>query len=102
MEVGTAEHAFRLLEAGRTEIVIESYLTGLQVISRLGYKDIRILSPALNRIPVYHYLNSNHVHHIPMLEKMIKELKNEGLIRKERNDIEQQLLFKNTVIKDLP
>jgi polar amino acid transport system substrate-binding protein len=84
MEVDTApnlESLFRKLDAGRTDIVIDSRSSYCKV-SKLGLHNIVMLEPSLERLPAYHWVSKRHKDLIPRLEAVLKKMAQDGTIRK--------------------
>jgi len=48
--------AFRMLDAGRVDVVVMPVGVGLMAIGQLGLDDIDIAYPSLTKVPLYHYV----------------------------------------------
>ena len=67
------DHAFRILNEGKAQIVIDLKLDGLAYIKQQELSHIKIIEPALKTFPVYHYL---HVEHKNLARKLEQALLN--------------------------
>ena len=77
-KVKDAELLFKLLDAGRTDVVLISKFAGYDMIQKLGLKEIRFLQPPLAIKPNFLYLNKRHESLAPILAQTLKELKSDG------------------------
>jgi hypothetical protein len=62
---------FKMLQAGRGDIVVTAYLTGLAILRQLKATLIVPLDPPVARVPLYHFL---HKKNIALLPKISTEL----------------------------
>lgn len=85
-------HAFRLLINEKVAFVIDDKLNGLQLIKNKNIKGIHLVSPPLASIQIFHYLNSQHAHLIPALEKALRHLHASGRTEQIKNAIISQHL----------
>lgn len=76
----TFEEAFRSLHKGETEIVVVPKLTGLSLSYANKYKNIRPVSSALQRLPLYHFVHKKNSHLIPIITPVLQEMKDSGEI----------------------
>lgn len=72
------ESLFRLLETGRTDVILITKLAGYGTIQKLGLTGIHFLEPPLALEPNFLYLNNRHEHLVPLLTKTLKEIKADG------------------------
>lgn len=82
-----SEHLFTLLEKGRADVVVTVRIEGLNVIRQAGLKNIRLLHPPLEVIPIYPYLNKKHDGIIGKLDRVLKEMKADGTFHEIRGGI---------------
>lgn len=80
--VNSLESAFSMLTRGRADIVVETHYMGLITLNKLKLKNIKVLEPPLEIIPLYHYLNKKHQALIPQLNDILKNMKKTGKIDK--------------------
>ena len=78
IKVKDKNQLFRLLEAGRTDVVLISMLPGYATIEKLGLKGIRFIDPPLAIKPNFLYLNKRHKDLAPKLAQTLRELKQNG------------------------
>ncbi|MCP4105522.1 MAG: transporter substrate-binding domain-containing protein [Desulfobacteraceae bacterium] len=88
------EQAFKKLQIGRSDLVIDAPLNGMKMLNKLGFKDIRFLEPPLEREPLYHYLHTRHANLVPLLEQTLTHMEQEGVIQTIRDQVMQELLNK--------
>jgi len=69
---------FRLLDAGRTDVVLITKLAGYAEIQKLGLKGIIFIEPPLAVVPNFLYLNKRHKDLAPELARTLRELKKDG------------------------
>ncbi|MES2102767.1 MAG: transporter substrate-binding domain-containing protein [Pseudomonadota bacterium] len=84
MRVDTApslESLFNKLQAGRTDIVVESRSSYCKA-RQLGLSRIRMLEPSLEKIVGYHWLSKRHGALIPRLDAVLKKMQQDDTIRK--------------------
>jgi polar amino acid transport system substrate-binding protein len=85
--VATLEQAFRKLEAGRSEVVVDTRLGGLVVLQQLGMDDIVVLEPSLDTSPQFHYLHVRHQQLVEPLTEALKQMEDEGLMQQFQQQI---------------
>ena len=76
----TFAEAFEALENGNTEIVIAPKLTGKSVLYKENYNQIKVVSPTLKRLPLYHFVHKKNSHLIPIIIPVLKKMKESGEI----------------------
>lgn len=76
--VNTAEQAFNMLKADYIDIVVAEYINGLIILRKLGTRDIFILEPPIEQIPVYHFVNKRHADLLPLLKNSLKTMNENG------------------------
>lgn len=73
-ETKTTEEAMKLLESGKLKMVYEERLTGLEIVKKLGLKNIKILEPTLDNVTLYHYIHKSNSFLIPKLENTFRSI----------------------------
>lgn len=86
------EQAFLLLHRERVDVVITPRLTGLDTLSKLPFKEIKILEPPLIQTSFYHYLNKKHEALVPKITAVFQEMHDDGRIAKENERLTNMLL----------
>ncbi|MDO9630834.1 MAG: transporter substrate-binding domain-containing protein [Humidesulfovibrio sp.] len=87
-EAGKLQHArdqealFALLDKGRARIVIADLYTGLEIIRRKGYKNMRALLPPLADPPMYIYLHKRHADLVPRLAQALRQMRRDGTLER--------------------
>lgn len=89
--VSDPNQAFRMLDRGRVDIVIENRLTGLKVMREMGIRNVSILDPPLDDEPLYHYLHKSHAALVPKLAAVLEEMHRDGEIQRLKNETEKAL-----------
>ena len=69
--LNSAEQLFKMLELNRLDIAITSKVSGLSLINRFDMQSVHLLSPALQRNDLYHYLHEKNKQYIPLLDETI-------------------------------
>lgn len=75
------ESLFRKLNAGRTDIVVDSR-SSLCIAKNLAYSNISILEPSLEKRVGYHYLHQRHKELALALERVLLGMEKDGTIKK--------------------
>jgi polar amino acid transport system substrate-binding protein len=82
---------FTLLAKGRTDIVVWGLIEGLINAEKLGeenevmqrsMKNLRVLTPNLQNLPKYLFLNKRHIEIVSKVNSAIKEIKRSGVYQK--------------------
>ncbi len=76
---------FRMLEAGRVDLIAVARLNGLHNIKDLDIPGIKVLHPVVQTYALFHYLHKDNEHLIPRITKSLREMEKEGLIKKIRD-----------------
>jgi polar amino acid transport system substrate-binding protein len=71
---------FRMLEAGRCDVVVSSRASGNEAIDVLSLKGISALDPPLIKESMYHYLHVKNKDLIAPLTKVLTQMEREGLL----------------------
>ena len=69
---------FRMLKAGRVEVVVYEHWQGVVAARRVGLVDVVVHQPALQSLPLYLYLNSRHAALVPKLAEALRSMKQDG------------------------
>lgn len=80
--VDSEELAFSKLNLGRTDIVVDPRYMGIVTLNKLKLKNITILDPPLEIIPLYHYINKKHQALILQLNSILEDMAHNGRIEK--------------------
>ncbi len=83
----TNETIFKLLQRGRFDIAIEERFAGLKALKEMNINDIHFLLPPIEKYPLYHFLHTRHVSLVPKVERVLKQLEQEGFIEAVNNKI---------------
>ena len=75
---GTDIIAFKMGDKGRMDIVIANRFTGAKVIQDQGLKHIVMLTPPLQRNPLYHYVHSRHRDLVDDVTRVLKSMQSQG------------------------
>jgi ABC-type amino acid transport substrate-binding protein len=75
---GSYESMFRMLAGGRFAVAIAPQANGAYHASRLGLTDVVGLSPALERIDLFHYLHRSHDSLIPRIGHELEIMRESG------------------------
>jgi len=84
--------AFKLLEAERVDIVITSKINGLYLSNKLGLKTVKIASPSLSHLPVYHFVNKKHKALVPRINKLLLSMQANKTLSQLREEIITRLV----------
>ena len=86
--VSTLEQAFRKLDVGRTDVVVDTRLGGLVMLHQLGIEDTIVLEPSLIASPQFHYLHVKNQQLVKPLTKVLTQMEEEGVMQQ----IQQQVI----------
>ncbi|BBO90416.1 substrate-binding periplasmic protein [Desulfosarcina ovata] len=78
--VFTPKQAFLMLNAGRSDVVVDSRSTQC-VLKDLNMSGIRILEPPLDQLVLYHYLHVRHADLAVKLEAVLNRMEQEGELK---------------------
>jgi polar amino acid transport system substrate-binding protein len=96
---GTDFHApFKMLAAGRGDIVASTYLAGVVSMRELNLNNVVALKPPIMGIPLHHFLNKKHLELVPIITAQMQRMQNSGRIEQ----IYQQYIAKLTDINIEP
>ncbi|MCM8539716.1 MAG: transporter substrate-binding domain-containing protein [Lentisphaeraceae bacterium] len=74
LKVENSEQALALLQNDRIQIAVLLKDEASYLINLLGYESIHVLSPPIEKVKVYHYINKKFKNLVPKLTKAFKEL----------------------------
>jgi hypothetical protein len=77
-EMSSTEDMFKLLLSGKVDVVLTNTIDGNLALKRLGLNNVISMNKPLARLPLYHYIHKRHQNLIPLIDKEIKQLKNNG------------------------
>ncbi|QID18625.1 transporter substrate-binding domain-containing protein [Nitrogeniibacter mangrovi] len=80
----SVEQLFRLLDAGRVDVVVVSRLNGLEALDALGDTGVQALSPPVDSFPLFHYLHARHRDLLPAITAALRKMDGTGRIRQIR------------------
>ncbi|MFH1915348.1 MAG: transporter substrate-binding domain-containing protein [Pseudomonadota bacterium] len=86
---------FDMLEMGRLDVVLYSKLTGYEELHRLGYSDIRHLTPPLCVMDMFLYLHKSHSELIVPVAVALREMKQDGTYNKIVRETTSHLFSQN-------
>jgi polar amino acid transport system substrate-binding protein len=89
--VATLEQAFRQLDIGRNDVVVDTLFGGLVKLSQLGMKNIVVLDPPLIASPQYHYLHIKNKKLLAPLTAVLRKMEEKGVIRQIQQRVIQDL-----------
>ncbi len=69
---------FQMLHAGRVDVVVYDHWQGVAAAQREGVADLVVHAPALDRKPLFLYLNRRHAALVPPLTEALRAMKRDG------------------------
>jgi len=88
----TSTALFQMLDKNRVDVVIFFQLGGLSVIKDQNLQGrVRLLSPPLMELKLYHYLHKKHQALIPEFTKVLRQMEQDGTVQRliEQNEKEE-------------
>ena len=76
--VASVDTAFRMVAAGRMDVVLAGRYPGEAAIERLKLDNVFLLQPSVQVYPLYHYLHRNHADLVPRLIDVMIRMQAEG------------------------
>lgn len=73
-----SEQMFRMLQAGRVDLTLDSGLAARNVLERLGLREQVSTSPELARYELFHYLHPRHRARAARIAEVIRKLRSSG------------------------
>ena len=87
------ENLIQMLDADRFDVMVSDLFSGLVAVRKLNLQArIYPLSPPLERIYIYHYLNERHRELVPKVGKVIEEMDASGELARMRAALIKQIL----------
>lgn len=83
--------ALKLLDRNRVDIVIATRGNGLNTLKKEGLESVYILSPALKKMPIYHYLNPKHKDLAVKMTEVLSNMQKSGELETLRSAILKKL-----------
>ncbi|MES2319873.1 MAG: transporter substrate-binding domain-containing protein [Pseudomonadota bacterium] len=68
------------LQNGRTDIALMSDVEALELLAKMNDASLHILSPALERIQLFHYVHRKNAQLVPRLEAVLRQMAADGTI----------------------
>ena len=72
------ELVLKKLQTGRTDIAVMPEADGRDLLATMSGHSLEILSPPVERVPLYHYVNQRHAALVPRLEAALKAMQADG------------------------
>ena len=85
--VDSNNNLFRILEHDRVELIVVTRSNGLQVMKSPDFSSFKILEPAVEVYPLFHYLHIKNKELIPKVEAVLKSMQQEGRLNIIRNKV---------------
>jgi polar amino acid transport system substrate-binding protein len=85
--VGDYGRMFQMLGKDRFEIIVSPRLNGLYQMKQLGIKGVRVLTPAIMRFDLFHYLHQKHSNLVPKISAVFTKMSETGELAKIRNRV---------------
>lgn len=77
-KVDRPEQLFQMLEAGHVDLALYTRADGVALARRMGLSSVAPLTPALQEVDLYLYLNRRHEALVPRLAEVIRQMKVDG------------------------
>lgn len=88
--VDSADQLFHMLDNGHIDVAIIEQMVGLETVSRLDIKGVKLLSPPLLSGDWFLYLHKKHSHLIPRIDEELRKMKNDGTYDRIWNTVRQR------------
>ncbi|MBT8002974.1 MAG: transporter substrate-binding domain-containing protein [Rhodospirillales bacterium] len=85
--VGDYSRMFQMLGKGRFEIIVSPRLNGLYQMKQLGITGVRVLTPAIMRFDLFHYLHKKHSNLVPKISAVFAKMSETGELAKIRKHV---------------
>jgi len=72
------EQLYGLLDDGSVDILVNPHVDGLWTLKKLNKKDIKVLSPPVTRLDLYHYLHKKHEGLVPRITATLRKMEEEN------------------------
>jgi polar amino acid transport system substrate-binding protein len=96
--VDSADQLFRMLDEDRIDIAVIEQMVGLETVSRLGIKGVRVLSPPLLSGDWFLYLHKKHADLITKVDSEIRKMKKDGTYERIWYQVRQR--YANSVLQE--
>ncbi len=83
---------FKMVQAGRADIALTSYLDGLASLKKLKIDGIVNVEPALNDQPLFHYVHESKKDVIDKIEPIVKGMAESGELAEMRKKLEEEYI----------
>lgn len=91
--VATMDQMMQMLASGRFEVAVNDRFSGVLVNKRLHLDTVlRPLSPALERVALYHFLHERHRELVPQVEKALRDMEASGELERLRQEITARMI----------
>lgn len=90
--VKALEHAFRRLDIGWTDVVVDGRFSGQLIAKKLGLSSIKVLEPPLISVSGYHYVNAKNKSMVEPLITVLQKMKAEGRINEIKEQVTREFL----------
>lgn len=80
--VKSLEQAFRILDAGRTDLVLNGRGPAWELVEQMGLEGIRVLEPSVAHLPSYHYLHIKNKALLAPLTESLRQMEKEKMIQR--------------------
>jgi len=88
-EAGNSERLFAMLEAGRSDVAVDSAMSGASALKKLEIKDVSV-KKILSTQELFLYLHSKHKDMVPAIGLAIQKLKNSGELARIIDAVEKE------------
>jgi len=78
--VSTIKEAFKALNSGKTEIIVIPKKAAIRLILKKEFNNIKPISPTLQKIKLYHFINKKNADLVPIITPILQEMKDSGEI----------------------
>jgi ABC-type amino acid transport substrate-binding protein len=87
------DQLMQMLASGRIDVAVNDRFSGVLVNKKLRLDTVvRPLSPALEHIPLYHFLHERHRDLVPRVEKVLRDMEASGELERLRREITLRML----------
>ena len=83
------QNLFDMLESGRLDVVVAEYFDVLPTLKALQPRNIEVMLPPMAYNPMYHYLHKHNVALVPRIDKVLREMREEGRMQAIQQEIEE-------------
>ncbi|EFP96545.1 substrate-binding periplasmic protein [Vibrio caribbeanicus] len=77
-----AEAMMKFLHKGRAQLALTNPLNGSLTLQKLGYTNIDLAGPPLATLDLYHYIHKDKAELVPIIDKKIIEMRDNGKLQK--------------------